>query len=315
MKTLCCIATALLLSLLTTAVAAAPGPVRTAGASFRECRDCPEMKVVPAGAFTMGSPAAEAGRFANEGPQHRVMIARPFAIGAYDVTVGQYRAFVHATGRSATDACRIYDPSFVDPQLVRVRGRNWEQPNFAQTETHPVVCVTFDDATAYVAWLNSKIGHRAPGAPGPYRLPSEAEWEYAARAGTATPYYWGAAIRRSDANYGPDDVRFAPVAMGADRWEYTAPVGSFPPNPFGLFDMAGNVWNFTEDCWRADYDGVPGDGSAYRDAKCDERVVRGGSWFKPPAGERSAKRGEGKASDLKGNAEIGFRVVRDLDTP
>nr|WP_254606308.1 SUMF1/EgtB/PvdO family nonheme iron enzyme [Sphingomonas bacterium] len=121
------------------------------------------------------------------------------------------------------------------------------------------------------------------------------------------PFYWGTAIRRENANYGPDEAAFAPVAKGADRCGYTSPVESFPPNAFGLHDMAGNVWQFTADCWRATYDGAPIDGSAVAGGKCDERVVRGGSWFKPPAGERSAKRGEGTVADLKGSDEIGFR--------
>ena len=289
---------------------------RAAGTRFRDCPDCPEMIVIPAGSFTMGSPRSEEGRFENEGPQHLVTITRPFAMGVYDVTLGEYRKFANATGRPTTDGCRIYDPTFIDPQLVRVHGKNWQQPNFAQTDRDPVVCVSFEHPRAYVDWLNWQVSRASSpraAASGPYRLPSEAEWEYAARAGTMTPFYWGSAIRRAAANYGPDELRFAPVAMGADRWEYTSPVGSFPANAFGLFDMAGNVWNFTQDCWRASYDGAPSDGSARAEAKCDERPVRGGSWFKPPSGERPAKRGEGTAANLKGNAEIGFRVVRDLD--
>ena len=287
----------------------------TAGKRFHECANCPEMVVIPAGGFIMGSPPTEAGRFATEGPQHPVAIPRPFAMGVYDVTVGEYRKFADATGRAATDGCRVYDPSFIEPQLVRVRGRDWRHPGFEQTDRNPVVCVTPDDASAYVAWLNDHVRHGARGAAasGPYRLPTEAEWEYAARAGTTTPYYWGATMRRSDANYGPDEMRFAPTISGADRWGYTSPVGSFPANPFGLFDMAGNVWNFTQDCWHPDYIGAPGDSSARIDAKCTERVVRGGSWLKPASGERSAKRGEGTPVDLHGHQEMGFRVVRDID--
>ena len=290
------------------------GAATAPGTRFRDCPLCPEMVVIPAGAFTMGSAESEAGRFKNEGPQHQVTIAHAFAMSLYDVTVGEYRRFVHATGRTLSDGCRIYDEkTFLESDLVRIRGRNWQRPNFPQGDRHPVVCVTWEDANAYVAWLNSQVSTRSAGMQGSYRLPTEAEWEYAARAGTTTPFYWGAEIRRDQVNYGPDELRFAPVAVGADRWKYTSPVGSFPPNAFGLYDMSGNVWQFTRDCWHDNYDGAPSDGSARTDGNCDERAVRGGSWFKPPAGERSAKRGEGKIVDLKGNHEIGFRVVRDLD--
>ena len=285
-------------------------PASEPGARFRECRSCPEMVVIPAGTFTMGSPDGEKGRFKNEGPEHRVTIPRRFAIAANLVTRGEWRRFVHATGRKDPDACRIYDVSFADHDLVRVYGKNWRRPHFAQSEDHPAVCITWDDARAYADWLNRQAG--GTGGAGPYRLPSEAEWEYAARGGTTTAFYWGDEISRSQANYGPEQLPFAPVASGADRWKYTSPVGSFPPNPFGLNDMAGNVWQFTQDCWHESYDGAPADGSARADGKCDERVVRGGSWFKPPTGERSAKRGQGKVADLKGNHEIGFRLVRDL---
>ena len=205
----------------------------------------------------------------------------------------------------------ITSTSFVDADLVRVRGKNWRRPNFRQAGNHPVVCISWDDARAYVDWLNSQVSRSSN--TGPYRLPSEAEWEYAARAGTTTPFYWGSEIDRARMNYGPEDLPFAAVAKGADRWEYTSPVGAFPPNPFGLYDMAGNVWQFTQDCWHDSYAEAPADGSARADGKCDERAVRGGSWFKPPMGERSAKRGQGKVADLKGNHEIGFRVVRDLE--
>lgn len=289
-------------------------PTPEPGHRFRECRNCPEMVVIPPGTFTMGSPQTEIGRFKNEGPERRVTIAHTLAIGAYPVTRKEYRHFVRATRRPTPDSCRIYDESFVDSDLVRVRGKNWTRPNFHQRDDHPVVCISWDDALAYAAWLNSQVNSKLEtvGSTGPYRLPSEAEWEYAARAGTTTPYYWGNEISRSAVNYGPDELRFLPVARGEDRWKYTSPVGSFPPNPFGLFDMAGNVWQFTQDCWHDSYAVAPADGTAQTDGKCDERVVRGGSWFKPPMGERSAKRGQGKSSDLKGNHEIGFRVVRDF---
>lgn len=306
--------------LLVMALATAPATARepltsnsasTPGARFRECGACPEMVVLPAGNFTMGSPDTERGRFKKEGPEHRVTIARPLAMAVHLVTRGEWRRFVRATGRKDPEACRIYDVSFADHDLVRVYGKNWRRPHFAQTDKHPVVCVTWDDARAYAEWVNRQMG--APGGVGLYRLPTEAEWEYAARAGTTTPYYWGSEISRAQANYGPETLPFAPVASGADRWKYTSPVGAFPANPFGLHDMAGNVWQFTLDCWHETYEGAPIDGSARADGKCDERAVRGGSWFKVPAGERTAMRGQGKVADLKGNHEIGFRLVRDLE--
>lgn len=268
------------------------------------------MVVIPSGAFTMGSPASEKERFKNEGPQHRVAIARPFAMSTYPVTVAEYRRFVRATNRTSPNSCRVYDRSFADHDLVRVLGKNWRNPNFRQGDRNPVVCVTWDDAISYIDWLNRSLG-LADGE-GVYRLPSEAEWEYAARAGTTTPFYWGETIDRTRANYGSEKLPFGPGTSGADRWMYTSPVGSFPPNRWGLYDMVGNVWQFTQDCWHDTYDGAPTDGSPRREAKCDERAVRGGSWFKIPTGERAAKRGHGKVVDLEGNHEIGFRLVRDL---
>ena len=301
----------------------APGQraVPRPGERLRDCPNCPEMMVVPAGTFVMGSPDAEAGRFKDEGPQHSVTISRPFAIGIYPVTLTEYRRFAVASGHAINDECRVLRGQ----RLVSTAGKNWLWPDFLQTDQDPVVCVTWDDAHAYIDWLNGQVKQNptaagASGRSGPYRLPSEAEWEYAARAGTTTPFYWGMTMRRSDANYGLDDVPvvdgklvFKPMAQGADRWKYTSPVGAFPANPFGLYDMAGNAWQFVEDCWHPDYLGAPNDGSARTDGKCDERIVRGGSWLKPPAGERPAKRGEAKVDDLYGNHEIGFRVVRDLD--
>lgn len=284
-------------------------PTAEPGSKFRECPNCPEMMVMPAGSFTMGSQEEEKGRFKKEGPAHRVTIARPFAMAVNLVTRGEWRRFVRATGWKDPEACRIFDVSFADHDLVRVYGKNWRRPHFAQTDAHPVVCITWDDARAYAGWVNGQIGADGTGS---YRLPTEAEWEYAARAGTTTPYYWGSEISRAQTNYGPENLPFAPVASGADRWRYTSPVGAFPANPWGLYDMAGNVWQFTLDCWHETYDGAPADGSARTDGKCDERAVRGGSWFKIPTGERSAMRGQGKVADLKGNHEIGFRLVREL---
>lgn len=302
-----------------TVTAGVPDGLR-AGDSFRECDICPEMVVIPAGNFVMGAPEDEPGRFDNEGPQHAVEIARPFAMGTANVTVAQYRAFVEDTGHPTAEDCRI----IVGRDLVRVAGPSWQRPNFWQADDHPVVCVSRGDALAYIAWLNSRISPAATDSL--YRLPSEAEWEYAARGGTVTAFYWGSEMSREQANYGLDELVFEtdeegertgifePRAEGGDHWEYTSPARAFPANPFGLYDMAGNVWQLTSDCWNASYDGAPHDGSSWREGSCDEGVVRGGSWLKPPIGERSAKRGLAAVDDLAGNHEIGFRVVRDLPT-
>jgi formylglycine-generating enzyme len=279
------------------------------GTRFRDCSDCPEMVVLPAGRFTMGSAASEMGRFANEGPEHPVEIPHAFAVGVYDVTRKEFEQFARATKRPAGDSCLAYDGK----GLPDTPGKTWRDPGFPQTDRDPVVCVTWQDATDFVAWLNQRVdkSHTAGEGGHPYRLLTEAEWEYAARAGTTSAYYWGDQMLREHANYGPNEMRFAPTIEGKDLWGYTSPVGSFPANGFGLFDMAGNVWQWTADCWHDSYAEAPLDGSAWTSGACEARVVRGGSWFKPAAGERSAKRGIVKPEVR--NGEIGFRVARTLD--
>jgi formylglycine-generating enzyme required for sulfatase activity len=255
---------------------------------FRDCADCPLMRVVPAGTFLMGSPDREAGRQPVEGPQHRVTIARPFAIGIFDVTRAQFAAFADATGHASDPKCDWRSP--------KVRG----QP-INQGDNDPVVCVSDHDAHAYTAWLSAKTHHS-------YRLPSEAEWEYAARAGARGPRPWGDANARDFANYGADQC-CAPFAAGRDRWLYTSPVGSLRPNAFGLYDMLGNVWQRTEDCGHEDYSGAPTDGSAWvSGGDCSTRIVRGGAWFASLDQLRSAVRAADPAEFRKN--DIGFRVVR-----
>jgi len=241
-------------------------------ASFHECaKDCPEMIVIPAGGFTMGSSAFEQGRYANEGPQHKVTIARPFAASKFDVTFADWEACVSVGG------C---------PQVTYGgMGR----------DTKPVINVTWDDAQTYVAWLCKMTGQ-------PYRLLTEAEWEYAARAGTTTAYYWGDEIGKGNAN----------CNRCGSKWdaEQTSPVGSFKPNAFGLYDMAGNVWQWGQDCYHDDYNGAPTDGSAWTSGDCSRRVVRGGSWTVVPQDLRAAYR-YGGASDFR-SVSLGFRVGRTL---
>ena len=233
----------------------AVGPSWTAGHKFRDCAGCPEMVVVPSGNFMMGSPESEEGRHDSEGPVHEVTFERPFAVGVYEVTFGEWDACVSGGG------CGGYRPE--DHGLDRGR--------------FPVLYVNWEDAKAYVEWLSRKTGYK-------YRLLSESEWEYVARAGTTTRYWWGDEIGRNRLNcYDTHDC--------GDSYERRAPVGSFSANPFGLYDMHGNVLELVEDCWNETYHGAPVDGSAWESGNCEARVLRGGMWYSMPRHNRSAWRG------------------------
>ena len=218
----------------------------------------PVMTVVPAGEFTMGSPAGEQFRLPNE-QQHRVRVGYPLAFSKYNVTRGEFARFVADTGYEAKGCNREggegmgYDPD-----------GDWRTPGFDQADDHPVTCINYHDASAYAAWLSDKTGER-------YRLPSEAEWEHAMRGGTSTAYYWGQTWEPGHAN-----VDGQPGQPGG---RMTTPGGTFPPNPFGLYDMAGNVWVWLADCYNASYNGAPTDGSAWMSGNCAMRVRRSGSWF------------------------------------
>ncbi|MDX2289993.1 MAG: SUMF1/EgtB/PvdO family nonheme iron enzyme [Hyphomicrobiaceae bacterium] len=252
---------------------------------FQDIPGAPEMVVVPAGSFLMGSPENEPGRFGHEGPQHSVKIAKPFAIGRHAITRGQFAAFVNDTGHKTDE------------------GSTWRAPGFQQDDSHPVVCVNWDDATAYTEWLSKKAGKT-------YRLLSEAEWEYAARAGTTTPFWWGATITPSQANY---DGNFV-YEGGGSKGEYrkaTVPVGNFAANPWGLFNVHGNSWEWCEDVWHDTYNGAPSNGSAWlQGGEQGRRVVRGGCWDGSPRSLRSANRGRGNADNRA--IYLGFRLGRTL---
>lgn len=249
----------------TAAVAAVvtPPSVAVPPQTFRDCAECGEMVVIPAGRFTMGSPTSEVGRYANEA-QHEVEIKQPFAIGKYEVTFAQW------------DAC-VLDKGC----LYRPDDEGWGRGQL------PVIEVNWDDAQAYVRWLSQKTGKQ-------YRLPTDEEWEYAARAGTTTRYPWGDVPSHDFANYGTEQCCTGAIA-GNDKWENTAPVGSFPPNAWGLYDMQGNVWEWVENC---------------SDSACTQRGLRGGSWNSYPDLLRSANRNEN--NPLKRPINYGFRVVRNL---
>ena len=273
-----------------------------AGTVLRDCEVCPIIIVVPSGTYSMGSPFGEAGRYNNEGPIHPVTIQETIGVGVYEVTRGQFREFIQESGYEAGGACWTFE----ERRWREREGRNWRYPGYPQTDQHPVVCVNWYDANRYVEWLSLKTGQR-------YRLPTESEWEYAARAGTTTTYYWGDAIE--------GDWRQCQYANGADLrtgvlWragcddghEFTAAVGSYLPNPFGLHDTLGNVWEWTQDCWSSSYTDSPADGSAYRVGQCELGVLRGGSRYVSAEGIRAAHRF--RFDLISRNQNTGFRVVR-----
>ena len=274
-----------------------------AGGTFRDCSECPEMVAIPAGRFAMGSLENEHGRFDAEGPQHSVSV-RPFALGKYDVTEEEFLTFLRETGYQPKPCDRLLDMSWRSPRPGLAYS-----PGSADSPRQPAVCVNWYDAQTYVAWLNDKVREQvfpSRGGDGPYRLPSEAEWEYAARAGTTTARWWGDAIGVGNANC---------HGCGSE-WDnrLIAPAGSFGPNPFGLYDILGNVWQWNNDCWNENYAGAPKDGSTWTTGNCDRRVMRGGCWSNSPVFVRSATRTSGDAGgrDYDYATYVGFRVARTL---
>ena len=282
--------------------AADPRPARRAGERFRDCAECPELVVVPAGSFMMGSPSSEDGRFENEGPQRRVTIPSPLAVGVYEVTRGEFGRFVSATGHATGGRCYSYE----DGSWGWLDGRGWRDPGFAQTDDHPVVCVSWEDAQAYVRWLSRETGAR-------YRLLSESEWEYAARGGTASSRYWGSSSSGQCVHVNGADSSSS-LGWGvscSDGSARTARGGSYTSNGFGLYDVLGNVSEWVEDCWHGDYAGAPSGGSAWTSGgDCSLRVLRGGSWHSSPRDLRSAHRVRYTAGRF---GLSGFRVSRTLD--
>ena len=274
-----------------------PPPVDTpesvAGREFRDCDDCPEMVVVPRGGFRMGCDSGDDVCVDNERPVHDVDVAS-FALSKYEVTRRQFAAFVSATGHVARGCTTLVNERRVrrflpdqDNWMWRYDEQaSWRAPGFDQRENEPVLCVSWEDATTYVRWLSEEIGER-------YRLPSEAEWEYAARAGTTTRFYWGARADEHCAHGNGKDRTAERTFTSQPSWSFsgctdgaarTALVGSFAPNAFGLHDMAGNVWEWVEDCWHNNYAGAPRDGTAWTSGgDCGRRVLRGGSWGNYPA--------------------------------
>jgi formylglycine-generating enzyme required for sulfatase activity len=268
------------------ASAATEDAPRFKGPGNRDCAGCPELVIVPAGEFRMGSADGEADRLPNEGPVHTVTFAQPFAIGKYEITFDEWEACVVAKRCEA-----VGDDGWG-------RGRR------------PVINVNFEMAQGYAKWLSEKTGQR-------YRVPSEAEWEYAARGGAATPWFWGMEPKQACefGNVGDESIKEEhpdwPRHDCNDGFNKTAPVGSFKPNGFGVYDTVGNVWEWVEDCFNPSYEGAPSDGRAWLTGDCIRRVDRGGGWYNKPQAVRSALRYAGDDPKRQNNT-LGFRVVRSL---
>jgi formylglycine-generating enzyme required for sulfatase activity len=267
------------------------------------------MVVVPAGSFTMGSPWGEKDQYKDEWPQHIVMIGTPFAVGKLHVTRDQFAAFIRERGYQINSKCS-----------ESLGDRSWRNPGFAQDGSHPVVCVSWNDAGDYADWLANKTGK-------PYRLLSEAEWEYAARGRTSPgnyPRFWFGDNEKDLCRYGNfwDNrnthtswlrqtwAKIATVFSSTcnDEYERTSPAGHYEPNVFGLYDMAGNAWQWTADCYHDSHSGAPSDGSAWTAENCLDHVNRGGSWYEDPRDLRAAVRGRAHSQ----YSTSGFRLARTL---
>jgi formylglycine-generating enzyme required for sulfatase activity len=247
--------------------------------TFKECDDCPEMVVISTGSFTMGSPESEHVRSEDEGPEHLVTFEQTFSVGKFAVTFDDWDACV------ADGGCNAYWPD----------DHGWGRGRL------PVINVSWDDANAYVRWLSRKTGKT-------YRLLSEAEREYVTRAGSTTPFWWGVTISPQHANYNGNNA-YGDGPVGENRAR-TLPVDSFQSNPWGVYQVHGNVNEWTQDCWHYDYVGAPSDGSPWISGDCEFRVSRGGSWYSFPASLRAARRNR-DLTELR-SIFIGFRVARTL---
>lgn len=265
------------------AEAATPQP----GKVFKDCKDCPEMVVLSAGTFTMGTPDDEVGREPDEGPMHAVTFAKPFAMSRFQITAGEWDSYIRQTGVKIADGD-------TRPGRECIASK----PRYPQSPRQPAVCMDMDDIKHYVAWLSKKTGQ-------PYHMVSEAQREYAARAGSSGPFPFpfdegkGYSIAEHANTYGP-----------ADGYSFSSPAGSYPPNAFGMYDMHGNVYERVADCEHPNYIGAPTDGSAWVEPNCESYQIRGNDWGEAPVFSRSGNRNN-IYPQTRGDW-IGFRVVRDL---
>ncbi|WP_223445106.1 formylglycine-generating enzyme family protein [Pseudomonas sp. BF-R-19] len=280
------------LTLLTVLGSALPGLAQAytaplPGKVFKDCRNCPEMVVLPAGTFTMGTPDDEFGREPDEGPVHEVTFDKPFAMSRYQITAGEWAQYMKETGITLPDGDTRPGRECIN-----------SKPRYPQGPRQPAVCMNFAEVSAYAAWLSMKTGQH-------YHIVSEAQREYAARAGSkgAFPFPFDPGTEYSIAThantYGP-----------TDGYSYSSPVGSYPANAFGLYDMHGNVYEWIADCYHPDYVGAPTDGSAWTEPNCDTLRIRGNDWGEAPVFSRSGNRND---IDPQTRGDwIGFRVVRIL---
>jgi formylglycine-generating enzyme required for sulfatase activity len=294
--------------------ATAAAQARNAGEIIRDCEGCPEVVVVPPGSFKMGWDGAEPVRPGEirryEGPERQVTIKYSFGVGRYEVTNAQFGAFVAATGYKPDEGCNYWDGWNAEFR----KQSNWRDPGYGRppAPNEPVVCVNWNAAQAYVKWLSEKAGKK-------YRLLTEAEWEYAARGGTKADYIWGenderaceyANVFDASAKARSPNAKLT-VARCDDKFAQVAPVGSFKPNGFGLYDMSGNVWEWAQDCHVMPYPAnAPTDGSAVVDPVCDRRASKGGAWMTTVDRQRFTFRGRDPAT--MNTLSFGFRVARDL---
>lgn len=300
---------ALLLLLTLSACAITPAGQSSSVKEFRDCPDCPAMVVIPPGKFRMGFDGGEPERY--EGPVRDMRIARKFALGKFEVTNGEYRRFVTATGHVSGKGCF----ALRDGTYQKLPGTDWSDPGYQRPirDDEPVACVDWNDAKAYAAWLAAKTGQR-------YRLASEAEWEYAARANRDTGrFLWGTRTEEACREANVFDTsgakaladRRIDVAPCDDGHAGVAPVGSRAPNPFGLYDMIGNVWEWVEDCYAMPHPAdAPTDGSPQLKTGCDRRGSKGGSWVTTLTRQTPTFRGRDPATLT--SQIFGFRIARDL---
>jgi formylglycine-generating enzyme required for sulfatase activity len=281
-----------------TAIAVLGGLVMPLGAGASERQA--QLVTIPAGSYVMGK-TVNYGYGDMDGPSHTITLSQPFAMGLREVTLGEYRAFIRESGYAPARKCNVYKADakwFIDPK------RSWDAPGFAQAEDHPVVCVSWRDAQAYIKWLNAKTGQT-------YRLPTEAEWEYVATIADLGDVRGGGAVTHEIANIGKVECCGGETG-GRDTWVHTAPVGSFPADRFGLHDIRGNVWEWQSDCYDQDYHDAPMNGSS-RDVcpAMGYHVVRGASYG--DGGEYLSERLRLRGTEDEGYFTVGFRVAQTLD--